>query len=215
MSDIVIRPLENSDHADWRRLWTAYLVFYKATVSEEVYATTWKRLFDPGEFEPKGFLALVDGKAVGLVHYLYHRTCWSVTNNCYLQDLFADPAVRGTGVGRASDRGGAGGSGQDRRRQRLLDDARDQRNGPQASTTASPGGQGSSNTTCCPEEYRYSGQAGLQTAVACQALRASSQRSTSASSSSRPLSLRRDLLAAVNSSASRPSSQDSITSGWM
>ena len=54
-----------------------------------------------GEFEPKGFLALVDGKAVGLVHYLYHRTCWSVTNNCYLQDLFADPSARGTGVGRA------------------------------------------------------------------------------------------------------------------
>ena len=37
----------------WRRLWTGYLTFYKATVPEEVYATTWKRLFDPGEFEPR------------------------------------------------------------------------------------------------------------------------------------------------------------------
>jgi len=101
MSDIVIRPLQASDHADWRRLWTAYLVFYEATVSEEVYQTTWKRLFDPGEFEPKGFIALFDGKAVGLVHYLYHRTCWSQANNCYLQDLFTDASVRGEGVGRA------------------------------------------------------------------------------------------------------------------
>lgn len=101
MADIVIRPLEASDHKDWRRLWTAYLEFYKATVTEEVYATTWKRLFDPGEFEPKGFIARVDGKAVGLVHYLYHRTCWSATNNCYLQDLFADASARGTGVGGA------------------------------------------------------------------------------------------------------------------
>ena len=101
MSDIVIRPLEASDHADWRRLWTAYLEFYRATVPEEVYATTWRRLFDGGEFEPKGFLALVDGTPAGLVHFLFHRSCWSTVNNCYLQDLFADPAVRGTGVGSA------------------------------------------------------------------------------------------------------------------
>jgi GNAT superfamily N-acetyltransferase len=32
---------------------------------------------------------------------MYHRSCWSVVNNCYLQDLFADPDVRGKGVGAA------------------------------------------------------------------------------------------------------------------
>ena len=101
MTDITIRPFEASDHADWRRLWTAYLEFYKATVPEEVYASTWRRLFDASEFEPKGLLAIVVGKAVGLVHYLYHRSCGSLVNNCYLQDLFADPSARGTGVGRA------------------------------------------------------------------------------------------------------------------
>ena len=55
MSDIAIRPLQASDHADWRRLWTAYLVFYKATVSEEVYATTWRRLFDRASSSPRDF----------------------------------------------------------------------------------------------------------------------------------------------------------------
>jgi GNAT superfamily N-acetyltransferase len=98
---VTVRPLEQTDHADWRRLWTAYLEFYKTKVSEEVYATTWKRLFIPGEFEPKGLIALLDGKPVGLTHYLYHRTCWSLVNNCYLQDLFADPEMRSKGVGRA------------------------------------------------------------------------------------------------------------------
>jgi GNAT superfamily N-acetyltransferase len=101
MPSIAVRPLEQADHAEWRRLWTAYLTFYKTSVPEEVYATTWKRLFTQGEFEPKGFIALVDGKPVGLVHYLYHRTCWTEANNCYLQDLFADPEVRGRGVGAA------------------------------------------------------------------------------------------------------------------
>jgi GNAT superfamily N-acetyltransferase len=101
MANVIVRPLEQADHAEWRRLWTDYLVFYRATVSDEVYAMTWRRLFDPGEFEPKGFIALIEGRAVGLVHYLYHRTCWSVTNNCYLQDLFTDEAARGAGVGQA------------------------------------------------------------------------------------------------------------------
>lgn len=101
MAEITIRPLEQADHADWRRLWIAYLTFYETTVPEDVYAATWKRLFDAGAFEPKGFIALLDGKAVGLTHYLYHRSCWSVVDNCYLQDLFADPEARGQGVGAA------------------------------------------------------------------------------------------------------------------
>jgi len=101
MSNLVIRPYVQSDHADWRRLWTAYLDFYNTKLPEEVYAETWKRLFTAGEFEPKGFIALLDSRAVGLTHYLYHRSGWSIVNNCYLQDLFADPEVRGKGIGAA------------------------------------------------------------------------------------------------------------------
>lgn len=101
MAKLEIRPLAQSDHADWRRLWTDYLTFYKTTVSEDVYATTWKRLFDAGEYEPKGFIALLDGKPVGLVHYLYHRSCWSPVNNCYLQDLYTGASARGSGAGTA------------------------------------------------------------------------------------------------------------------
>jgi GNAT superfamily N-acetyltransferase len=101
MTDIAIRPLQPSDHADWRRLWTDYLTFYKTSLPEAVYVETWRRLFAEGEFEPRGFVALLDGRAVGLTHYLYHRSCWSLVDNCYLQDLFADPDVRGKGIGAA------------------------------------------------------------------------------------------------------------------
>jgi len=96
-----IRPIARTDHDDWRALWSAYLVFYKTTVPEEVYAKTWERLFDDGEFEPSGFIARLDGEAVGLVHYLYHRSTWSIEGNCYLQDLFTNEAARGHGVGAA------------------------------------------------------------------------------------------------------------------
>lgn len=101
MSQPVVRPLEQSDHESWRRLWTDYLTFYETSVPEAVYALTWKRLFDGGAFEPRGFIALLDDRPVGLVHYMFHRTCWSEADNCYLQDLFSAPEARGNGVGTA------------------------------------------------------------------------------------------------------------------
>lgn len=100
MESMSIKALEASDEPEWRRLWTDYLTFYKASVPEEVYRTTFERLLSSGEFEPKGRLAVVKAKPVGLVHFLYHRSCWSLVNNCYLQDLYVDPALRGTGLGR-------------------------------------------------------------------------------------------------------------------
>lgn len=101
MSSLTIRPLSPTDKADWRRLWTAYLAFYETVLPEEIFATTFDRLTGGGANEFAGLLAVVDGKPVGLAHYLFHRSCWTIGNVCYLQDLYADPAVRGTGVGRA------------------------------------------------------------------------------------------------------------------
>jgi len=53
---------------------------------------------DPNDFH--GAIAESDGRPVGLVHYLFHRHMWKTENVCYLQDLYADPDVRGQGVGR-------------------------------------------------------------------------------------------------------------------
>ena len=99
-----IRPLEASDEVEWRRLWTAYLEFYDSSVPEEVYRSSFDRMLAGNagaENEYRGLIAEVDGKPVGLVHYLFHRHGWKIENVCYLQDLYADPDVRGTGVGRA------------------------------------------------------------------------------------------------------------------
>lgn len=99
MSNVTLRPVTLEDHAAWLPLWQAYLRFYQTTLAEEVTANTWQRLLDPSE-PTHSALAWVDGKAVGMVNYIYHRSNWSIENSCYLQDLYVDGEQRGLGIGR-------------------------------------------------------------------------------------------------------------------
>jgi GNAT superfamily N-acetyltransferase len=96
-----IRPLIAADKAAWLPLWQGYLTFYKASLPPDLHDITFARL--TGGTEPMGgFLALDDaGRAIGFVHWVTHRTCWSEKLTCYLQDLFVAPDVRGGGHGRA------------------------------------------------------------------------------------------------------------------
>jgi GNAT superfamily N-acetyltransferase len=99
MSQIQIRPVTPADHAAWLPLWQAYLRFYNTELPEAVTQSTWQRLLDASE--PTHAALAWDGEqAVGLVHFIYHRSNWSIENSCYLQDLLVAPEQRGTGVGR-------------------------------------------------------------------------------------------------------------------
>lgn len=97
---VTIRPLTLADEADWRVLWTGYLTFYKTTLPEDVFAATFARLCDPACPDLHALVAQVDGKLIGLTHYIFHRHCWRTQDVCYLQDLFVTPDLRGTGAGR-------------------------------------------------------------------------------------------------------------------
>ncbi|WP_448109807.1 N-acetyltransferase family protein [Pseudomonas azerbaijanoccidentalis] len=99
MSQIEICQVNADDHAAWLPLWQAYLRFYNTELPDTVSQSTWQRILDPSE-PTHAALAWADGKAVGMVHFIYHRSNWAIENSCYLQDLLVAPETRGTGVGR-------------------------------------------------------------------------------------------------------------------
>lgn len=100
MNTLDIRPISAADHAAWLPLWQGYQRFYQAEIPAETSALTWQRFLDPAE-PMHAALAWRNGEAVGLVHFIYHRSCWTPGNYCYLQDLFVAEGIRGGGIGRA------------------------------------------------------------------------------------------------------------------
>ena len=98
---MTIAPLQATDHAHWLPLWQGYLAFYRASVPDSVTALTFARLNDPAEPMAGALARDATGTAVGLVHFILHRSTWTAGDYCYLQDLFVAPEARGGGFGRA------------------------------------------------------------------------------------------------------------------
>jgi GNAT superfamily N-acetyltransferase len=98
------RPVARDDYEQWLALWNGYNEFYgrsgPTALSSSITATTWERFFDP--YEPMhALVAEINGRLVGLAHFLLHRSTTAIAPSCYLQDLFTAEAVRRSGVGRA------------------------------------------------------------------------------------------------------------------
>jgi GNAT superfamily N-acetyltransferase len=103
-SSPTIRRVVRTDFEQWRPLWDGYNKFYgrvgATALPAEITRTTWARFFDA--YEPvHALVAEREGRLVGLVHYLFHRSTTLLDPVCYLQDLFTAEAARGQGVGKA------------------------------------------------------------------------------------------------------------------
>lgn len=100
MSNVTVRAAKRKDFAQWEPLWDGYTRFYKREPDSQITAVLWRRAFDV--YEPIHILvAELDGKIIGIVHYLFHRSTSMIAPVCYLQDLFTADGLRGKGVGRA------------------------------------------------------------------------------------------------------------------
>ena len=97
---LTVRPVAPTDLAQWEALWEGYNTFYERTVPPEITRVTWSRFFDAHE-PVHALVAEKDGRLLGLVHYLFHRSTTLIGPTCYLQDLFTTEAARRQGVGRA------------------------------------------------------------------------------------------------------------------
>jgi GNAT superfamily N-acetyltransferase len=94
-----IAPLTSSDLAAWLPLWRGYQAFYEVDIPEATTRLTFSRLTE-GQEPMGGFLARQGDRAVGLVHWIAHRSCWTTGDYCYLQDLYVSQDARGGGWGR-------------------------------------------------------------------------------------------------------------------
>ena len=101
---MIVRDARPDDFEQWLPLWDGYNVFYgregPTALPIEITRLTWDRFFDA--YEPMhAVVAEQDGRLVGLVHYLFHRSTILRSPTCYLQDLFTSKDARGRGTGRA------------------------------------------------------------------------------------------------------------------
>lgn len=94
----MIDRLTEADRPRWTELWRSYLEFYSTVLPDVQYEFTWQRLMAGDRLH--GFGLRHGDQLAGIVHYLFHDSAWTPTSVCYLQDLYIDPGVRGTGGGR-------------------------------------------------------------------------------------------------------------------
>ena len=95
---IQYRKLSAEDRDQWQELYDGYLDFYETVLTQAAKDLVWERLIS-GAIQ--GLVAEADGHLVGISHFHFQISTWVEVSNCYLEDLFVDPAHRGKGIARA------------------------------------------------------------------------------------------------------------------
>lgn len=98
---VVVRAVAPEDRSDWERLFVAYGVFYDIAFDADVVAGVWAWLTDDTH-EVSALVAVDDsGALVGFAHYRRVADTFTAASGWFLDDLYVDPAARGTGTATA------------------------------------------------------------------------------------------------------------------
>ncbi|MEM8687864.1 MAG: GNAT family N-acetyltransferase [Pseudomonadota bacterium] len=100
MGQVTVRNAKPQDRARWDQLWQGYLEFYEHELTSDVTEATWERLLSEDPATACLIAADENDQPVGFAHLILHPSTWAKAPYCYLEDLFVDPDVRASGIGR-------------------------------------------------------------------------------------------------------------------
>lgn len=93
--------LQPEHRPDWERLYAGYAAFYKVEQTAQMRETVWRWVFDQDN-ELQALVALdASGRAVGLAHFRAMLRPLRAALGGFLDDLFVEADLRGSGVARA------------------------------------------------------------------------------------------------------------------
>jgi len=93
-----IRPLGHQDRESWEALYRGYADFYKVETDNGKLDRLFGWLLDPAHV-CEGIVAIdADSRLIGLAHYRAMPSPLRGTEVGFLDDLFVDPASRGSGA---------------------------------------------------------------------------------------------------------------------
>jgi ribosomal protein S18 acetylase RimI-like enzyme len=98
--DIAVRPVAAGDRAAWDRLYAGYADFYRVAQTGAMRDRVWGWLMDP-DHAVTGLVATGGGAAVGLAHVRAFARPLVAGTGGFLDDLYVDPAARGSGAAQA------------------------------------------------------------------------------------------------------------------
>lgn len=95
---VTIHPLTAQDRDAWERLFAGYAAFYKVEQTPQMRETVFGWLMDETHGSTCLLAADITGQIVGFAHYRPFVSQLKAVTNCFMDDLFVDPAARGTGA---------------------------------------------------------------------------------------------------------------------
>jgi ribosomal protein S18 acetylase RimI-like enzyme len=94
-----VTPLRADDQPFWQQLYRGYGEFYEVAMPQQKLDRVWSWLHDDAhELRAIVVRAGAEEPPVGLAHYRPFARPLHGSTGCYLDDLFVEPAARGTGA---------------------------------------------------------------------------------------------------------------------
>jgi ribosomal protein S18 acetylase RimI-like enzyme len=94
-----IRAVKEADRDAWDRLYRGYAAYYKVETNSTKLDTLFSWLCDP-QHVCEGLVAVESGQIIGLAHFRAMPSPLRGADVGFLDDLFVDPAQRGSGAAR-------------------------------------------------------------------------------------------------------------------